>query len=157
MGGNILKMPQYKKAKNILSYAAFGNEANLERIMQIALNEGKRIFLPVLMEDNHFEAREHKKDIPTTKNAFGILEPKDGELIEPEKLDLILVPGLAFDNRLHRIGFGAGYYDRYLFKAKNAFKLGAAYAFQIVDYFKEESHDVCLDAIASERDILYRV
>lgn len=154
---NIMQMRQYQDAKTILCYYAFGNEVNLEQLMKNAFTADKKIFLPVLKEGNHFEAREFKKDTLFTKNSFGIPEPKEGLLIEPEELDLVIVPGLAFDRRMHRIGFGAGYYDRYLLKAKSAYTIGAAYAFQIVDYIKEEMHDVCLDAVVSERDVLYRV
>ena len=154
---NITQMRQYREAKTILGYYAFGNEANLEHLIKNAFNAGKKVFLPVLIEGNHFEAREFKKDMPLTKNSFGIPEPKEGLAIEPEKLDFIVVPGLAFDRRMHRIGFGAGYYDRYLLEAKNAYTIGAAYAFQIVDYIQEEKHDICLHAVVSERDILYRV
>lgn len=154
---NIMQMRQYRNAKTILCYHAFVNEVNLEQLIKNAWNVGKKVYLPVVTADNQLNACEYNKDSSLTKHSFGMSEPKIGMPVEPEKLDLIIVPGLAFDRRMHRIGFGAGYYDRYLMLAKNAFKIGASYAFQIVECIEEDKHDVALDAIASERDVLYRV
>jgi 5-formyltetrahydrofolate cyclo-ligase len=150
-------MPQYERAKNILLYFPIRNEADITRLLEDSLRTGKHVFLPVMQDANHFEAREYEEFGLMVKNSLNILEPIDGETIAPEKLELIVIPGLAFDKSFNRVGFGAGCYDRYLDSAVNAYKIGAAYAFQILDRIEQESHDFCLDAIATERDIFYRV
>ena len=155
--GNIMRMPQYESAKNILLYFPIRNEVDITRLLMDCLCAGKHAFLPVMQDQNHFEAREYEEFGLMVKNNLNILEPIDGETIAPGKLDMIVIPGLAFDKSLNRVGFGAGCYDRYLGSAVNAFKVGAAYSFQILDRIEQESHDFCLDAIATEHDIIYRV
>lgn len=76
--------------------------------------------------------------------------PKDGIQL-PEQIDLVLVPGLAFSKDRHRLGRGGGYFDRLLSdRAKNAFKLGICFGFQMVDAIPTEAHDVMVDAVATE-------
>ena len=76
--------------------------------------------------------------------------PKDGIAL-PEQIDLVLVPGLAFSKNRHRLGRGGGYFDRLLSdRAKNAFKLGICFGFQVVDAIPTEEHDVIVNAVATE-------
>ncbi len=154
---NIMNMKQYKCAEKVLLYNSICNEVDTKAIIKNCFDTGKQVFLPVITENNNFEARRYIKSAKMTINKFGIPEPKEGMTINPKELDLIIAPGIAFDKRLHRIGFGSGYYDRYLKKTKNAYTIGAAYLFQIVDIIKESGHDICLDAVATEKDILYRI
>jgi 5-formyltetrahydrofolate cyclo-ligase len=82
--------------------------------------------------------------------------PKTGnELHLPENIDLILVPGLAFSRDRHRLGRGGGFFDRLLGgRASQAFKLGICFSFQIVDVLPNEAHDVVLDAVVTETEML---
>ena len=76
--------------------------------------------------------------------------PKDGIKL-PDQIDLVLVPGLAFSKNRHRLGRGGGYFDRLLSdRAKNAFKLGICFGFQVLDTIPTEAHDVIVDAVATE-------
>ena len=92
----------------------------------------------------------------TTKGSFGILEPinevvEDKRLIKPEEIDLVIVPGVAFDKNMNRIGFGGGFYDRYLSLLKSSCKkVGLAYQFQIVEKIETEEHDMKVDMIVTE-------
>jgi 5-formyltetrahydrofolate cyclo-ligase len=153
----ILSLSQYADAKHVLLYFPIRNEVDVTPVLEDAFIKGKKVYLPVIRQENRMEACEYNEFDMLIKNEFNILEPMGSDVIAPEKLDFIIVPGVAFDRRLYRIGFGAGYYDRYLPLAVNAYKAGAAYAFQIVELIEEENHDVCLDALVTERDILYRV
>jgi 5-formyltetrahydrofolate cyclo-ligase len=93
-----------------------------------------------------------KKLIP---GPFDILEPPDGKTIAPKHIDLILVPGLAFDNRGNRLGYGHGYYDRYLkLIDPKCFILGVAYSFQIIDKTPKTNHDIPVHAVLTEKYIL---
>lgn len=79
--------------------------------------------------------------------------PKDGINL-PEQIDLVLVPGLAFSKNRQRLGRGGGFFDRLLsVQAKNAFKLGICFSFQVVDALPTEEHDVVVDALATENRI----
>jgi 5-formyltetrahydrofolate cyclo-ligase len=150
-------MKAFQEAKNILAYAAVGCEADMDFLIRHCFSTGRRVFLPVLTGPGVFEAREYRQGDTLIQNKHHIPESVNGQAIAPEELGFITVPGVAFDKRLHRIGYGAGYYDRYLPLAKNAFKAGAAYAFQVVDRIGAELHDVPLDALVTERDVFYKL
>src|SRR3989338_3616519 len=88
--------------------------------------------------------------------TFGILEPKESYQREfnPDKLDIVIVPGIAFDKNGHRIGYGYGYYDRFLKTIrKETLKIGLAYDFQLIEKIPEERHDVPVDIILTEKEI----
>lgn len=87
------------------------------------------------------------KDLST--GSFGILEPQTENKIEPKDLDVIIVPLVAFDDYKHRIGYGKGYYDRYL-KRTSARKIGIAFAFQEVDEISVDAFDVDCDIVITE-------
>lgn len=154
---NLISLERFESAKNILAYAAVRCEADMDSLIKHCFRTGRRVFLPVLTGKGVFEAREYTEGLSLVTNAYGIPEPVDGKSISPEELDFIVVPGVAFGRCFHRIGYGAGYYDRYLPKAANAFKAGAAYAFQVVERIKAGAHDIPLDALVTERDVIYRV
>ena len=85
---------------------------------------------------------------------FGILEPIETMKIAYKNIDLILVPGIAFDKEGHRIGYGFGYYDKFLKKVPKAIKIGLAFDFQIVDKIPREMHDVPVDLIVTEERVV---
>ena len=94
------------------------------------------------------------------RNAYGILEPSNEELsIDPNELDLIVVPGVAFDNNKGRMGYGAGYYDRYFSKIREKYykrinKVALAYDFQIIDHVPMDKNDVPVDSIITTSKII---
>ena len=82
------------------------------------------------------------------KGPMGILEPAEAEIVSPKEVGVWLVPGLAFTRNGKRLGYGGGWYDRFLVEApKDAWKIGIAHAFQIVDDLPSESHDVLLSKV----------
>lgn len=87
------------------------------------------------------------------KGAYGISEPSVIKNADKEIIDVILIPGLAFDREGGRLGFGKGYYDR-LLESKDAVKIGLCYDFQLFDHIPKESHDIPMDYIITEKEIL---
>ena len=87
------------------------------------------------------------------EGAFHILEPANGICCNPGKIELIVVPAIAFDRKGNRIGRGKGYYDRLLKKASCP-KIGVGYHFQLFDEIPAEPHDVPMNAIVTDTDIL---
>ena len=88
---------------------------------------------------------------------FGILEPEVAvypESVPPEQIDLIFVPGVAFDRQGNRLGHGRGFYDRLLARCVSAVKIGLGFSFQLVDDLPREPHDVLLDAMITENETL---
>ena len=114
----IAELPEFIEADAILSYMAFRNEVDMKYIMSTARGLGKKIFLPRMDgEDMEFHLAEGKEEL--VKNSLGILEPDPGSPMLPDVMPkgsklLMLMPGLAYDRSHHRLGYGGGYYDRYL-------------------------------------------
>ena len=140
----------YKNARNIFTYISFGDEINTIKLIERALKDNKNISVPKTYRETRTM---NAIFIPCLKelkeNHMGILEPIDDSIvIKKEDIDLIIVPGAVFDKDFNRIGYGGGYYDRYLedIAYKNN-KVVLAYDFQIVDKIEKEEHDVKVDII----------
>jgi 5-formyltetrahydrofolate cyclo-ligase len=147
----------YAHAETIGCYVSVKNEVDTNGIIVDALSKGKRVSVPVTGPEgalNHVEIRSLDQLKPA---QFGLLEPSHSntDTICPGELDLVVVPGIAFDKSCNRIGFGAGYYDRYL-EHVPASKVGLAYDFQILEEVPTESHDVPLDTVITQSGILNR-
>lgn len=143
------KMRKFIEAEVIMGYYPIKNEVNILSLLE-EISNSKVVLLPKV---------EGKEIIPLRVRSlgdlkigkFGIPIPREEEKYEG-KIDLILVPGLAFDLKLRRLGYGFGYYDRFLKLKKEAFKIGLAFDFQIVEEIPSE--DSKLDMIITEKRIL---
>ena len=156
---NLYSLPEFKKAKNILFYVSFNNEVDTQEIIKELLNKKeKNIIVPYVEKDNPIlQLSELHNFNELEPKTFDILEPKKNFVrdFNPNKLDLIIIPGLVFDLTRHRIGYGYGYYDRFLKTInKGIIKIGLAYDFQIVEKIPEEQHDVPMDIIITEKRII---
>lgn len=146
----------YKECRNLCIYQAFRNEVSCQFIMEQALSDGKRVFVPVT-DKTHKQIEFYRISEHTVwkKGAYGINEPvlESGAQILREKA-VILMPGLVFDRKKHRIGYGGGYYDKYLAGHKEYITAALCYAFQIVDQnLPWEEHDIRPDYIITEKEI----
>ncbi len=146
---------KFRRAKGVLVYSSFRNEVKTDRIIALMEDLGKVIYLPVVMGDGCLVACKNS-DI-TQRNTYGISEPVpvETDLLDNEKIDLAVCPGVGFDRSLNRIGFGKGYYDRFLSKAA-VYKIGLCYDFQMVDSVYPDPHDVPMDMVISEKRIYKR-
>ena len=144
----LFNLGEFKKAKNILLYAGKYYEVDTIPIIKEALKKGKRIFLPVTDVKRKrliiSEISDIKKD--TELGPLGIYQPKRAckRLLRPQKLDFLVLPGIAFDKKGNRLGHGAGYYDRFLKSIPhNTPKVCLAFDFQVQDEdIPTLSHDV---------------
>lgn len=136
---------------NIMLYSSFDNEPDTADLAKYFNNKNCAVAYP------YIKAGEIIPKIPSQmiKRSFGILEPtSDSQEIDPKLLDLIIVPGIGFDRNKNRIGFGKGYYDRFL-KQTSALKIALAYSFQISDkYINSDAFDIPMDAIVTESVII---
>lgn len=166
IAANLMKTVEYKDAKAVMFYAAKGSEVQTREMIEAALREGKTVLLPITnMEKKEIEAAVIENCGSDLKEgAFGIMEPKQDwahsttvELgVNPkdeEKINAVIVPGVAFDIEGHRLGYGHGFYDK-LLKRLRAVKIGLAYDFQIMDKLPRESHDEKMDIIVTEHRII---
>jgi 5-formyltetrahydrofolate cyclo-ligase len=146
-------LPEFQKAKGIGAFASTPGEINTYPILEGVLGLGKKLYLPrVAADKSHFDyypVHDFKK---LSVGPFGILEPSGNQPADWEEIDLVLVPGLAFDIQGHRLGFGKGFYDRALPRLKKtALAVGLAYSFQIVEQLPTEPHDFLLKAFLTEK------
>ena len=104
----LLELPAFQEAKTLATYLSFGHEVSTAGLIQAALQLGKRVCVPRTYPQGRMEFVEYDPDI-LEKTRFGLLEPN-----EKGRVDLIHVPGVVFQSKGYRIGYGGGYYDRYL-------------------------------------------
>lgn len=147
----LLNCDFYKSAQTVMVYMSFGSEVDTIALIEKMLNDGKTLCAPVCAEKGVMTAKKFTALSELKAGAYGILEPR-GE--NAEKIDLIIVPGVGFTENLHRIGYGAGYYDRFL-EGFSAVTCGFFYDAQRCD-FKAEEHDKPLNYIITETKILKR-
>lgn len=146
----------YARADVIMAYMDYRKEVMTSQFIEKALSEGKRIALPLAIPDTHqlvlIGVNDLKNDIAL--GFKGIREPKYNKerIITPEEVDLVLVPGVVFDERGYRIGYGGGYYDRFL-RGTDACKVGLAFELQI-HHVPEEEYDIKMDYIITEDRIM---
>ncbi|MEM4633721.1 MAG: phosphoribosylglycinamide formyltransferase [Candidatus Anstonellaceae archaeon] len=151
-----LRLPQFISSKCVLLYSSKGSEVHTDGIIQSAISLGKKVCLPVtIREKKALEIFEVKSLEELSPGEFGILEPPriEERRVLPSEVDLVVVPGISFDRRGHRIGYGMGYYDSLLSKMK-ATKVGLAYSIQIASQIPNEPHDVAVDLIVTENETI---
>lgn len=154
---NLLSLPELQRAECIYPFVSCGTEIDTLEIIQYLLTEGKqRIGVPRVTGEQMEFVEIHSLD-DLRLGAMDILEPVEGEIMEAGE-GIMLMPGLAFDKRGNRVGYGAGYYDRYLeqYDTGDLYKAGYAFDFQILDEIGAEEHDRRVDCIVTECNI-YRI
>ena len=148
----LFSLPEYKKAKMILYYVSFGSEVDTHDMIKESL-ETKTVVAPKFEEDE-LKLSKIRSFNDLEKGSYDILEPKKLREINEKKIDLIIVPGVAFDKNRHRIGFGQGHYDRLLKNFLKVEKIALAFNMQIVDKIPNEEWDVRVDKIITEDNII---
>ncbi len=146
----VLQSSIYKAFDHICVYQAFRNEVACDVIQARAFADGKLVFVPVTDPvSKTMDFYRITQETEWIEGAYGILEP-DGERIPLRDRALILMPGLVYDRNRHRIGYGGGYYDRYLASHPGNVTVALCYPFQIIeDALPFEPHDILPDYLAA--------
>ena len=153
---NLMNTEDFKKAKSIFIYVSFGSEIDTKKIINYSLEKNKKVYVPKTDKiKKTMEAIEinNLNDLITDK--WGILEPKEANYKNiGNQFDLIIVPGLAFDLEGNRIGYGGGYYDKYISNLKyNCIKIALTYQFQVIKGIKSEKYDIKIQKIITENGV----
>ncbi len=136
--------------KIIGGYYPYNYEIDILEILKLLEKKNYKISLPKIKKKNQMNFFEWSFDDPLSINKYGIPEPISKKIIYP---DILIIPLVAFDNELNRLGYGGGYYDRYLaksFKKKRIIKIGIAYSFQKLNKIPINKYDIRLDYIITE-------
>ena len=135
-----LKHPFYQEARVIATYLSFPQEFQTQELIDQALKDGKKVLIPKTYRKGRMDFVVYDAQ-QLVKTSFGLLEPQGNlEVVAASQIDLIHVPGLAFTTKGYRIGYGGGYYDRYL-EHFTGHTLSTVYPCQIQDFMPED-HDI---------------
>ncbi len=153
----VLAWDPYVEAGSVMFYMAFGGEVLTAPLMRQASAAGKTVAAPrVQIVGRRLNAHVVSEPDEMCPGAFGIpAPPETAPVLPPDSIDLVVVPALAFDRRGHRLGFGGGYYDRFLAHLpERTVTLGLAFDFQLLDALPVGDHDQPLDYVATETEII---
>ncbi len=151
---SLIKTEYYKKAKKIFSYVSFNGEVDTHRIIKYALSDSKRVFVPYIIGKTDMYAVEISSFNELQTDKFNILSAPGKEESSVKDFDIIIIPGIAFDREMNRLGRGGGYFDRFLSKYANSFFIGLAFDFQLVTKIPVTHTDIKMDIIITDKEII---
>lgn len=149
----IVNSKEYKESKNIFIFVSYDTEIDTHRIIKQALKDEKVLCVPrVISKEEGMIIAQIKNFEELEPGAYGILEPKDNKFqVDETIIDVAYLPGLAFDKIGGRVGYGGGFYDRFLRKSrKDCKKIGLAYSFQVLENVPMEKDDEYIDGIITD-------
>lgn len=166
----IMNMREYDEADCILAYIAVNNEVSLRPVIRDALISGRKLYIPRVDGDSMVFIRYDGNEVALKRSSFGIPEPEyDEERLWTPSLGktLIIMPGVAFDRYKCRIGYGGGYYDRFLRSVhpdaddrgrigigSGLFSIGVCFDCQLVPEIPVEKHDICPERLVTETEVI---
>jgi 5-formyltetrahydrofolate cyclo-ligase len=150
----LIRTPWFAQARTVMLYLPFRGEVQTDLLVGAARAAGKRLVLPRVQQEPK-KLWLHRWEGEPVVGAYGILEPAPTwTLVDPAEVDLVAVPGVAFDPAGNRLGYGGGYYDRTLPLMVHAVCVALAYRFQVVPSLPADPHDMPLHGIATEEGLI---
>lgn len=148
---HLVNLEEFRKAKVVAIYLSVNGEVETSEVIKWANQEGKEVCVPVVREKGTMCLVVHEPLDELGRGRYNIPEPVG----KPERhhADIVVVPGVVFDRLGHRIGMGGGYYDKYL-KDRKCLNVGICFDFQLVEKIPRELHDVPMDLVVTEREVL---
>lgn len=141
-----MQTEQYRNASTIYAYLPYNQEVLTTILLEKALSDGKRVAVPkVYGDDMKFLYITDFENL--AKSDFGIPEPIADEPVADDTLALVIMPGLAFDPQGHRVGYGGGFYDKFLSREPNHPTVALCYDFQMYPVLETEAHDIPVDLV----------
>jgi len=155
---SLMTLSPYQSSKTIMCFVSFRSEIDTSIVIKNILDSGKRLVVPVTDIKSKSLKLSYVNNIgDLVSGTYGIPEPKPSSFQEasPGDIDLVLVPGACFNLKGYRLGYGGGYYDKFLPKIKkDALSLGLCFDFQIVSSIKPEKHDIPVDIVLTEKRMI---
>lgn len=155
----LYSLDEFKKSNFIFSFISFRNEVHTHDIIKDSIAMGKRVGVPITVDETRkllvSEITDFDKELEI--GFYNILAPKKEyeRIVSPKLVDLVLVPGLAFDKYGFRVGYGGGYYDRFFASVnKDIIKIGLCFHMQLSPEVPIDSYDIPVDYIITEKDII---
>lgn len=145
----LLAHPRIKAAQVVMLYYALPDEVDTRHLVDSLLAEGKTVILPKCVDDAHIEPRLYTGPADLAEGIYNLLEPVGAPYADIHRIEVIVVPGMSFDDEDHRLGRGRGYYDRFLEQLPEVYKIGVCYHFQRVDHVPTDPYDRAMDEVVS--------
>lgn len=147
---NLINNKIFQGAKDIFIFVNYKNEVNTKKIINYCFENNKNIYVPKVI-GKEMEVRKIKRFNDLERSEMGILEPKE-YCSKFESLDLVIMPGLAFDKEKNRLGYGGGYYDKFL-NENQIYKLAICYDFQVISFVPTNKYDIPVDLILTNKRV----
>ncbi len=149
----LISLPEFNASQAVLFFAAFKSEVDTAPMIRNALASGKRVILPKVAgkELSLFEIKDFDRDV--SLGSWNIPEPHEAMPARMAEVDLVVVPGVAFDEQCNRIGYGAGFYDKLLASFRGS-TVAIAFEVQIVHSVPIDSHDIPVQKIVTEKRVI---
>lgn len=147
-------LDEFKSSDNFFIFVSYKSEFQTHDLIKDLIADGKNVYVPYVLEKGKMIYTKINSFDDLEKGSYSILEPKN-PIPSTDRLDFILVPGLAFDKNGYRIGYGGGFYDRFLDSLdENAHRISVAYDFQIFDDLEPDTYDQPVEKIISPSKII---
>ena len=138
--------PRFEQAQTVCLYSSLPDEVSTHELLEHARVD-KRVLLPTVVGEN-MEFHEYTSTSVLSEGCFSIQESTGPLFDDYAEIDLIVVPGMAFDAEGNRLGRGKGYYDKFLCQV-DAYKIGVCFPFQYVDHVPHDEHDICVNEVVT--------
>ena len=151
----VMSLPEVGRASTVMAFWAFGSEPDTAPLIAALHALGVRVALPKIVEGD-LQLRAFVPGDPVTMTSFGAGEPVDGEVIDPSEIDVVVTPAVAFDRSGRRVGYGGGFYDRFLPKTRpDSARIGIGFDVQLVDDDLPNGHfDLRVDAVVTDAGVV---
>ena len=150
----LLALPVLSRPRTVMVFASFGSEIPTDRLIRKLAEEGHTVLLPIV-EGGALQAVPYRPGDPTLETAYGPREPAERDPMDPVGIDVVLLPGLAFDRTGARLGYGGAYYDRYLPRlGAQALKVGIGFHQQLVEEVPSGPQDVRMDVVVTDQEVI---
>ncbi len=146
----------YKRAENVFLYISYNREVDTYMLLSQCLKDSKKVYAPRVLSKTDMEFYHVSDEHDLVSGYMGIMEPSDSCEKVRARNGLFIMPGLAFDYDFHRIGYGGGFYDRYLSADNTFIKAALAFDFQVLDSIPYEEHDLKPDYIITQTQFIRR-
>lgn len=146
-----------RSGETVMVFTSKEKEVNTKPLIMALFNRGNKVVVPIIVKEDCSLRLSYLRDFSAlVPSTFGVPEPIGSEIpAAAQDIDTIILPMLGFDRKGGRIGYGAGYYDRFLSKNPNLRKIGIAFACQEVDSLPVDENDISMDAVITEDGIVY--
>lgn len=146
---HLLALPEMKESSTVLMYYSLADEVDTHEAIDLLVRSGKTVLLPVVIGDTEMEIRQYTGPKDLRIGSFNIMEPVGKLSTDYAQMDVAVVPGMSFDLKGNRLGRGKGYYDRFLPKIPNAYKIGICFPFQKFPSIPADKYDIRMDVVLS--------